>query len=217
MKIALLGYGKMGKMVEKMALKRGHEVVCRLDIRGGEEGMEDVVSTKEEWGLETLAAADVVIEFTMPTMAEMNVRKVLAMGVKVVCGTTGWVIPEDLQALMKENKWVWKSNYSVGVNVMMEVSKILADKLSGYGYQVSMEEVHHVHKLDKPSGTAKTLAEKIGYEGEIVSRREGEVPGIHTVVWTSDVDKIVLTHEAFGRESFALGAVLEAERLMGVG
>lgn len=198
MKIALIGYGKMGHMIEGIALSRGHEIVCIIDpIVGGRGRLED---------------ADVAIEFTTPATAEANVRMAWAAGLPVVCGSTGW----NAAALLHEaeetgRKLIWKSNFSIGVNVMFEISKQLADVLRPYGYQISMQEIHHIHKLDKPSGTAKTLAECVGYTGEIESIREGEVPGTHTIMWDSPEDTIVLSHIAKGRQGFALGAVMAAE------
>ena len=200
MKIALIGYGKMGHMIEGIAISRGHEIVCIVDPFAGSRGK--------------LEDADVAIEFTTPATAEANVRMCWAAGLPVVCGSTGW----DAASLLREaedtgHKLIWKSNFSIGVNVMFEISRQLAEVLKPYGYQISMQEIHHIHKLDKPSGTAKTLAECVGYTGEIESIREGEVPGTHTITWTSEVDKITLTHEAFGRQGFALGAVIAAENI----
>lgn len=201
MKIALIGYGKMGHMIEGIALSRGHEIVCIVDPFAGSRGK--------------LEDAEVAIEFTTPATAEANVRMCWAAGLPVVCGSTGW----DAPALLREaeetgHQLIWKSNFSIGVNVMFEISRQLAEVLRPYGYNISMQEIHHIHKLDKPSGTAKTLAECVGYTGEIESIREGEVPGTHTITWTSEVDRITLTHEAFGRQGFALGAVIAAEGLV---
>lgn len=190
----------MGHMIESIAIHRGHEIVCIVDPFAGSRG--------------SLDDAEVAIEFTTPATAEANVRMAWKHNLPVVCGSTGW----DAEALMAEGQQtghplVWKSNFSIGVNVMFEVSRALAEALRPYGYQVSMQEIHHIHKLDKPSGTAKTLAECIDYTGPIESIREGEVPGTHSITWTSDVDRITLTHEAFGRQGFALGAVIAAENL----
>lgn len=191
----------MGHMIESIAINRGHEIVCIVDPFAGSRG--------------SLDDAEVAIEFTTPATAEANVRMAWQHNLPVVCGSTGW----DAESLMAEGRQtghplVWKSNFSIGVNVMFEVSRALAEALRPYGYQVSMQEIHHIHKLDKPSGTAKTLAEGIGYTGPIESIREGEVPGTHSITWTSDVDRITLTHEAFGRQGFALGAVIAAEDLI---
>ncbi len=224
MKIAIIGYGKMGHMIEEIALERGHEIVATIDAG-------DTFDLK---------GADVAIEFTTPATAEENIRKAWAQGVPVVCGTTGWN-PEELKIKnyklkIKDNKaviadetgkvmLVWSSNFSVGVNIFFELNKFLAQKMAEQPqYTPSIKEIHHIHKLDKPSGTAKTLAEQISamYEGRrydvrrevpIESIREGEVPGTHEVTWDSEEDTIVITHIAKGRRGFALGAVLAAEEV----
>ena len=169
-----------------------------------------------------LNGADVAIEFTTPATAEANVRAAWAQGVPVVCGSTGW----NAQSLLDEDKrlhdkpmLVWKSNFSVGVNITFELNKVLAQMMSEQPqYRPSIKEIHHVHKLDAPSGTAKTLAEDLKIRGfedlKIESVREGEVPGTHIVTWDSPEDTIVLTHIAKGRRGFALGAVLAAEKLV---
>ena len=202
MKIALIGYGKMGHMIEQVALLRGHQIVCTIDI-----------DEEAKFESEAFRSADVAIEFTTPQTAEANVRKAWAQGVPVVCGTTGW----DAKALMAEPNTpglIWKSNFSVGVNIFFDLNKWLAEKLRDYPqYSPHIYEEHHVHKLDKPSGTAKTLAEQIGEDIPIESVREGEIPGNHSVIWDSPEDTIVITHMAKGREGFALGAVLTAETL----
>ena len=209
MKIALIGYGKMGHMIEQIALLRGHEIVCTIDV-GDEAKFES----------DAFRSADVAIEFTTPQTAEANVRKAWAQGVPVVCGTTGW----NAEALMAEPNTpglVWKSNFSVGVNIFFDLNKWLAEKLRDYPqYRPHIYEEHHIHKLDKPSGTAKTLAEGLRVTGDglwndvpIESVREGELPGNHSVIWDSPEDTIVITHMAKGREGFALGAVLAAEAL----
>ena len=192
----------MGHMIESIALERGHEIVARIDVGDAFE----------------LNGAEVAIEFTTPATAEANVRAAWAQGVPVVCGSTGW----NAQALLDEDKrlhdkpmLVWKSNFSVGVNITFELNKELAQKMSEQPqYTPSIKEIHHIHKLDKPSGTAKTLAEQIGVNVPIESVREGEVPGTHIVTWDSPEDTIVLTHIAKGRRGFALGAVLEAEKVV---
>ena len=202
MKIALIGYGKMGHMIEQVALLRGHQIVCTIDI-----------DEEAKFESEAFRSADVAIEFTTHQTAEANVRKAWAQGVPVVCGTTGW----DAKALMAEPNTpglIWKSNFSVGVNIFFDLNKWLAEKLRDYPqYSPHIYEEHHVHKLDKPSGTAKTLAEQIGEDIPIESVREGEIPGNHSVIWDSPEDTIVITHMAKGREGFALGAVLTAETL----
>lgn len=201
MKIALIGYGKMGHMIESVALERGHEIVARIDA-GDAFALND---------------AEVAIEFTTPATAKENVLRAWAQGVPVVCGSTGW----DAASLLEEDKrihekpmLVWSSNFSVGVNIFFDLNKFLAEKMSAHPqYSPSITETHHIHKLDKPSGTAKTLAEGIGRDVMIESIREGEVPGTHEVMWNSEEDTIVITHIAKGRRGFALGAVLAAEQL----
>ena len=220
MKIALIGYGKMGHMIEEIALKRGHEIVARIDVGDAFE----------------LNGADVAIEFTTPLTAEGNVRKAWEQGVPVVCGSTGWNVRQpnpgpSLKGREENGKWVvrneqgkvmlvWNSNFSVGVNIFFDLNKQLASAMKDQPqYTPSITETHHIHKLDKPSGTAKTLAEGLrvmGYglqDSEIESIREGEVPGTHEVKWDSEEDTIIITHIAKGRRGFALGAVLAAEGL----
>ena len=238
MKIALIGYGKMGRMIESVALSRGHEIVCVIDP----------LTSPQTFDSPAFRSADVAIEFTRPEAAEQNVRAALAQGVPVVSGTTGWDV-EGLKATLntqpsppsREGQGVglppgviWSSNYSIGVNILFAVNKYLAQLLHNTGgYQPSITEVHHIHKLDAPSGTAKTLAENISptlfsKEGDntrlngecvgnvpITSIREGEVPGIHEVRWESEADILTLRHEAKSRQGFALGAVLAAEWLRG--
>ena len=209
MKIAIIGYGKMGHMIEELALSRGHEIVARIDAGDAFE----------------LNGAEVAIEFTTPATAKDNILRAGAQGVPVVCGSTGW----DAASLMEEDKrlherpmLIWKSNFSVGVNIFFELNKWLAETMSGQPqYTPSITETHHIHKLDKPSGTAKTLAEAIMANGRLAngecpieSIREGEVPGTHEVKWDSEEDTIVITHIAKGRRGFALGAVLAAESLV---
>ena len=209
MKIAIIGYGKMGHMIEEVALSRGHEIVATIDAGDAFD----------------LKGADVAIEFTTPATAEENIHKAWAQGVPVVSGSTGW----DAAALIDEDRrthdkqmLVWSSNYSVGVNIFFEVNKLLAEEMASQPqYTPSITETHHIHKLDKPSGTAKTLAEQIRdidmskhrniEDIQIESIREGEVPGTHEVKWDSEEDTIIITHIAKGRRGFALGAVLAAE------
>lgn len=221
MKIALIGYGKMGKIIERIALERGHQIVSIIDI-----------DNREDFGSEAFKSADVAIEFTVPHTAVDNVRKCFEAGVPVVCGTTGWTaaLPElkkELEAM--DATLFWSSNYSVGVNIFMEVNRYLALLMNRFPqYNVEMTEVHHTQKLDAPSGTAITLAEgileqlerKTGWSPEteespesmaIKSIREGQVPGIHTIRYDSADDSITITHDAKSREGFALGAVLAAE------
>jgi 4-hydroxy-tetrahydrodipicolinate reductase len=210
MKIALIGYGKMGHIIESVALERGHEVVCVIDK-----------DNQGDFELLAFASADVAIEFTMPQMASVNILRAWESGVPVVCGTTGWNVEAMKQEAMKRNAGLmWSSNYSVGVNVLFVLNKQLAKLMEKYPtYKPNMTEVHHVHKLEAPSGTAKTLQEAIGdgrlAVSDIESIREGEVPGIHTVVWDSEVDTISISHSAKSRRGFALGAVIAAEWMKG--
>ena len=252
MKIVIIGYGKMGHMIEDVARSRGHQIVGVIDPRLNEElkiKNEELSLPLIDFESEEFRSADVAIEFTTPATAKENIRKAWAQGVPVVCGTTGWN-PEELKIKnyklkIKDNKaviadetgkvmLVWSSNFSVGVNIFFELNKFLAQKIREAspqpspegkgGYMPSIKEIHHIHKLDKPSGTAKTLAEQISamYEGRmydvrrevpIESIREGEVPGTHEVTWDSEEDTIVITHIAKGRRGFALGAVLAAEEV----
>ncbi|HJV78632.1 MAG TPA: 4-hydroxy-tetrahydrodipicolinate reductase [Paludibacter sp.] len=221
MKIALIGYGKMGKTIERIALERGHEIVSVIDV----DNLDDFES-------DAFKSADVAIEFTVPQVALRNYRRAFASGVAVVSGTTGWT--EELPALKKEieeggNTLFWSSNFSIGVNIFMAVNKYLATIMNQFPtYNVEMTEVHHTQKLDAPSGTAITLAEGIlekldrknvwvketeikPEEMAIKSIREGQVPGIHTIRYESEVDSIEITHDAKSREGFALGAVVAAE------
>lgn len=219
MRIALIGYGKMGHTIEEVARERGHQVVCVIDR-----------DNQEAFDSEAFASADVAIEFTSPATAEANIRRAWSRGKPVVCGTTGWAIEQlavnDEPLLHNRRALVWSSNYSIGVNILFALNRQLAEIMSKYSeYQPSITEVHHVHKLDAPSGTAKTLQCTIrnaqcAMTGEssdvpITSIREGEVPGIHTVTWDSDVDTISISHSAKSRKGFALGAVLAAEWIIG--
>ena len=202
MKIAIIGYGKMGHIIEEIALQRGHDVVARIDVG-------DAFDLKH---------ADVAIEFTTPATAKENILRAWEQGVPVVCGSTGWnaqeLLDED-RRLHAKPMLVWSSNYSVGVNIFFELNKQLAAAMSAQPqYTPSITETHHIHKLDEPSGTAKTLAEAIGKNVPIESIREGEVPGTHEVKWDSEEDTIIITHIAKGRRGFALGAVLAAEKLV---
>lgn len=223
MKIALIGYGKMGKTIEKIAKNRGHEIVSIIDI----DNLDDFES-------DAFKSADVAIEFTRPDVAISNVRQCFKANVPVVCGTTGWNL-QEVKAELEESDGAlfWSSNFSLGVNIFFAVNKYLAKLMNKFdNYNVEMTEVHHIHKLDAPSGTAITLAEGILENLErkedwvkeeekkktdlaIKSIREGEVPGIHTIVYDSDVDSITITHDAKSREGFALGAVVAAEFIVG--
>ena len=228
MKIALIGYGKMGHIIERIALERGHEVVSKVDV-----------DNQEEFDSEAFASADVAIEFTVPTKAVENYRKAWAAGVPVVSGTTGWnaVLPELKKEIAEKGYTLfWASNFSLGVNLFFELNKRLAAMMNRYvDYDVDMTEIHHTEKKDAPSGTAITLAEGIlenldrkeewvlvdgqqsadGGRLGIVALREGKVPGTHIVRYDSAVDTITIKHEAKSREGFALGAVVAAEFLVG--
>lgn len=218
MKIALIGYGKMGHIIESIALERGHEIVCIIDQ-----------NNLDEFESNAFASADVAIEFTTPHTAEQNILRAWSAGVPVVCGTTGWNVESLKQQLLHNSiqllhhttpSLMWSSNYSIGVNILFALNQQLAKLMVSYpDYTPHMTEVHHIHKLDAPSGTAKTLQETIGEERlpleAIESIREGEVPGIHTVTWDSEVDSITITHSAKSRKGFALGAVIAAEWMKG--
>ena len=234
MKIALIGYGKMGHMIEQIALERGHEIVSIIDV----DNIEDFDSP-------AFASADVAIEFTNPTAAFANYQRAFAHNVKVVSGSTGWMQDHkaEVERMCTEGGQTlfWASNFSIGVAIFSAVNRCLAKIMNGFPqYSVEMEEVHHIHKLDAPSGTAITLAEEIindldrkdkwvkGFqhaadgtesgsnevapnELPIASIRRDEVPGIHSISYDSEADKITITHDAHSRKGFALGAVLAAE------
>lgn len=221
MKIALIGYGKMGRMIEQIAVSRGHEIVSTIDI-----------DNQEEFESDAFKSADVAIEFTTPWTAYDNYLKAWKAGVKVVSGSTGWMKEhgdEVRKACAEEGKTLfWASNFSVGVAIFNAVNKYLAKIMNQFEqYDVNMVETHHVHKLDAPSGTAITLAEGIienldrkqswglheTKEGvlRIDDIRRKEVPGIHTITYDSPEDLITITHDAHSRQGFALGAVLAAE------
>ena len=220
MKIALIGYGKMGHAIEQIALQRGHEIVSVIDV-----------NNQEDFTSDAFKSADVAIEFSMPAVAMDNYRRAFAAGVPVVSGTTGWLehLPEIKEACKAGQTFFYASNFSLGVNIFFALNKYLAKIMNDFpAYDVRMVETHHVHKLDAPSGTAITLAEGLidnierknkWVEGKepaedeigICSVREGEVPGIHTVIYESDVDTISITHDAKSRMGFALGAVIAAE------
>ena len=220
MKIALIGYGKMGHAIEQIALQRGHEIVSVIDV-----------NNQEDFTSDAFKSADVAIEFSMPAVAMDNYRRAFAAGVPVVSGTTGWLehLPEIKEACKAGQTFFYASNFSLGVDIFFALNKYLAKIMNDFpAYDVRMVETHHVHKLDAPSGTAITLAEGLidnierknkWVEGKepaedeigICSVREGEVPGIHTVIYESDVDTISITHDAKSRMGFALGAVIAAE------
>jgi dihydrodipicolinate reductase len=221
MKIALIGYGKMGKTIEQIALNRGHQIVSIVDI-----------NNPEEFQSANFKSADVAIEFTTPATAFDNYMKSFAAGVPVVSGTTGWLdrIGEIKEKCEKEGKtFFYASNFSIGVNIFFALNKYLAKIMNNFpSYTICMTETHHIHKLDAPSGTAITLAEGIIENVDRKDRwtletaeqptdlpihaiREGEVPGIHEVTYESDVDYISIKHDAKSRAGFALGAVVAAE------
>ncbi len=225
MKIALIGYGKMGHVIERIARSRGHEIVCIIDA-----------GNTADFDSPAFASADVAIEFSIPSTAFNNCVTALERGVKVVSGTTAWTdrLPE-VKALTERlgGTFFWSSNYSIGVNIFFALNRYLATMMAGFSqYSPEMTEIHHVHKLDHPSGTAITLAEGIiesdpavtGWTEEKNSSaneltinhiREGEVPGTHIIKWDSPVDTITIEHCAKSREGFALGAVVAAEWIAG--
>jgi len=220
MKIALLGYGKMGKIIEHIASQRGHKIVLKID-----KGDNDYDIRK----------ADVAIDFSIPSAAVSNISNCLKNGVPVISGTTGWLNQfDDMVALCKERDgaFIYASNYSLGVNIFFELNKQLAKMMASLKqYNVSMEEIHHTQKLDAPSGTAITLAEGIientdytNWELDksnskntlpIVAKRIENVPGTHMVNYNSEVDNISISHTAHNRQGFALGAVIAAEWIVG--
>lgn len=238
MKIALYGYGRMGRAIEQVAIARGHQVV--LKVGSANAGTPP-------------AGADVAIEFSKPDHALTNMELCLQHGVPVVVGTTGWYdhLAEVREFVQRHaGSLLWASNFSIGVNLFFRVNRLLAALMDKQrGYRLHIDEIHHVHKLDAPSGTAITLAKDIdlhhgGYSGwmlkeqdqvqghnhprtpapapapapapvVIASERVGEVPGKHSVTWTSQEDRIIITHEAFGRMGFATGAVIATEWLHG--
>lgn len=234
MKIALIGYGKMGHIIEEIALSRGHEIVSIIDV-----------NNQEDFESDAFRSADVAIEFTTPTAAYNNYCRAFAAGVKVVSGSTGWKEQhgEAVRRMCDEEGCTlfWASNFSVGVAIFGEVNKFLARIMNKFAeYDVTLCETHHIHKLDAPSGTAITLGEQIcenldrktGWvKGQVTNAdgsidgsldhdkcqlridavRRGEVPGIHTVTYDSPADLISITHSAYNRRGFALGAVLAAE------
>ena len=221
MKIALIGYGKMGKTIEQIALQRGHQIVSIIDI-----------NNTADFDSEAFRSADVAIEFTTPATALGNYMRCFEANVPVVSGTTGWLehLDEVKAKCEQEGKtFFYASNFSVGVNIFFALNRYLAKIMNGFpAYDVRMTEVHHIHKLDAPSGTAITLAEGILENVERKKRwtletaeqptdlpihaiREGEVPGIHEIIYESEADTISIKHDAKSRAGFALGAVIAAE------
>lgn len=229
MRIALIGYGKMGHIIEQIAIQRGHTIVSTIDIHN-----------QDEFQSDTFRSADVAIEFTVPSAAFENFQKCFAVGVSVVSGTTGWMQHLEKITAQCENEGCtlfYASNFSIGVNVFFAVNKYLAKLMNRFpAYDISMKEIHHIHKLDAPSGTGITLAEDIlkaverknqwrlkeaeasdNTAADIVIQaiREGEVPGTHEIRYESADDEITIRHEAKSRVGFALGAVLAAEFTVG--
>ena len=226
MKIALIGYGKMGKEIERIARSRGHEIVCIIDI-----------DNQEDFQSEAFRSADVAIEFTNPKAAYGNYMKAFEAGVKLVSGSTGWTEEhgEEVRRLCTEGgrTLFWSSNFSLGVAIFSAVNKYLAKIMNQFpGYDVSMSETHHIHKLDAAEGILENLDRKSRWvkgtlqapdgtvtgttacaadELPVSSIREGEVPGIHSIRYDSEADSITITHDAKNRSGFALGAVLAAE------
>lgn len=221
MKIALIGYGKMGKEIEQIAISRGHTIVLKVDR-----------TNASSYSVAELKKADVAIEFSTPESAINNIHKCFEANIPVVVGTTGWLEHLDnvkQQCIEKQHTLFYASNYSIGVNLFFKLNESLAKMMNNYpAYNVSMEEIHHVHKLDAPSGTAISLANQVignlaakkkwvnrpaedTSELGIISKRLDEVPGTHTVTYSSDVDEISITHIAHNRKGFASGAVIAAE------
>ena len=219
MKIALLGYGKMGKVIERIALERGHEIVLKKDESNTYDG---------------LSTADVAIDFSIPTAAVDNISNCFHANVPVVSGTTGWLEHYDEMVKLcneKQGGFISSSNFSLGVNIFFELNEYLAKIMAQFdSYKVTMEEIHHTQKLDAPSGTAISLAKGViensnyanwtldeakNNEIHIEAKRIGDIPGTHTVTYDSNVDSIELKHTAHNREGFALGAVIAAEWLAG--
>ena len=217
MKIALLGYGKMGKTIEKIALERGHEIVLKIEDSAANHNLKE---------------ADIAIDFSVPEAAFQNITSCFYQGVPVVSGTTGWLQDYDKAVnICKENDaaFIYASNFSLGVNIFFELNKTLAKLMKPFDqFSVNIEEVHHTEKLDAPSGTAISLAEQIiektgkkGWKIEdagkdevpVTAKRIENVPGTHTVAYNSAIDSIKIKHTAHSREGFALGAVVAAEWL----
>ncbi|MBE0423065.1 MAG: 4-hydroxy-tetrahydrodipicolinate reductase [Lutibacter sp.] len=220
MKIALLGYGKMGKTIEQIALQRGHEIVLKIDENSGDYD---------------ITLADVAIDFSIPAAAFNNISNCLNNNVPIISGTTGWLdkLPEAIELCKQKNGAVISaSNFSLGVNIFFELNAYLAKMMRNLEqYTISIEEIHHTKKLDAPSGTAITLAEGIIENTDkeswalnvttnenvipITAKRIDEVPGTHTVAYKSEVDTLEIKHTAHSRDGFALGAVIAAEWLVG--
>lgn len=223
LKIALIGYGKMGKAIEEIALQKGHEIVLKIDA-----------DNRNELTKENLQLADVAIEFTGPENAVDNLQQCFDIGIPVVCGSTGWLekLPDiEKYCIEKNGTFLYASNFSIGVNIFFELNKRLAVLMSKqHVYDVSIEEIHHTQKKDAPSGTAITLAEQViramprktswtkdlplnSEQLYISSKRIDPAPGTHTVKYSSEVDDIEIIHTAHNRKGFAGGALLAAEFL----
>ena len=220
MKIALLGYGKMGKTIEQIALQKGHEIVLKID---------------KQTNNYDITLADVAIDFSIPSVAFSNISNCLNNNVPVVSGTTGWLANYNKATVLcakKNGGFIYASNFSLGVNIFFELNEYLAKMMKKLNqYHISMEEIHHTKKLDKPSGTAITLAEGIikhtnknnwalnvtkdNSEIPIVAKRIPNIPGTHSIEYTSEVDTLEIKHTAHNRDGFALGAVIAAEWLVG--
>jgi len=220
MKIALLGYGRMGKTIEQIAIQRGHEVILKVD---------------EHTKSYDIKIADIAIDFSIPSVALNNISNCLNNNIPVVSGTTGWLDKFSIATdLCKKNNggFIYASNYSLGVNIFFELNEYLAKMMRNLGdYQISMEEIHHTEKLDAPSGTAITLAEGIIKNSDkknwalnvtnketeipIVAKRIDDVPGTHSIAYNSSIDTINIKHTAHSRDGFALGAIVAAEWLVG--
>lgn len=218
MRVAIIGYGKMGHEIEKVLVERGHTVALTIDVNNRAEMMTP----------ERFEGVDVAIEFTSPATAYDNIADCLRMGVPVLSGSTGWMERKaEIDALCGElgGAFFYSSNYSLGVNVLFRLNRWLAKVMANLPqYSPKIEETHHIHKLDAPSGTAATLAEdmRVASEGrvnvakdDIISYREGEVPGIHTITYDSEEDVLSVSHSAKSRRGLALGAVIAAEWLVG--
>ena len=225
MRIVLIGYGKMGKEIERIATDRGHQIVSKIDI----ENPDDLISL-------TNKEVDVAIEFSNPISAFSNIMKCIEKQIPIVCGTTGWLAKKaevEKATHSFDSTFFYASNYSIGVNLFFKLNRQLAKLMQPHaGYDIYTNEIHHVEKKDSPSGTAITIAEGImsqysnkkkwvnneipgADEIAIWSQRESTKPGTHTVKYISKVDQIEVTHEAFSREGFALGAVIAAEWILG--
>ncbi|WP_396177255.1 4-hydroxy-tetrahydrodipicolinate reductase [Flavobacterium sp.] len=220
MKIALLGYGRMGQVIERIARERGHQIVLKKSRNNSFEGLEN---------------ADVAIDFSIPEAAVGNISACIEQGIPVISGTTGWLEHYSSMTQLCEQKngaFIYSSNFSLGVNIFFEINAYLAKIMSQFTqYSITIEEIHHTQKLDAPSGTAITLADAIIHNSEysswaldktqaldeliITAKRIPDVPGTHTVAYKSDIDTIEIKHEAHNREGFALGAVVAAEWIIG--